>query len=395
MNPLQIIGRKDRLFSPDINAHEAELTSKVRGARFLVIGGAGTIGQAVSKEIFKRDPAALHVVDISENNLVELVRDVRSSLGYGSGDFKTLPLDVGSTWFDAFVESEDPYDYILNLSALKHVRSEKDAFTLMRMIEVNVFNTEKTVELARLQKSKKYFAVSTDKAANPANLMGATKRVMERFLFKLSEIQPVSTARFANVAFSDGSLLHGFNQRMQKLQPLSAPNDVRRYFLIPEESGELCLLSTLLGENRDTFFPKLSAELNLITFSDIAVRYLESQGYEAVECSSEDEARAKVGELQSEKKWPVYFFKSDTTGEKPFEEFYTQNESIDLDKFQGVGIIHNPPEKDGKTLEQFRNHYKDLIWKGKWTKADIVKMILKAVPELEHEEKGLYLDSKM
>lgn len=395
MNTLSIIGRSERLFTPDIHAHESELTSKVRGARFLVIGGAGTIGQAVVKEIFKRDPAALHVVDISENNLVELVRDIRSGLGYGSGDFKTLPLDVGSQWFDAFVESEDPYDYILNLSALKHVRSEKDAFTLMRMIEVNVFNTEKTVQLARLQNAKKYFAVSTDKAANPANLMGATKRVMERFLFRLSELQPVSTARFANVAFSDGSLLHGFNQRMQKLQPLSAPNDVRRYFLIPEESGELCLLSTLLGENRDTFFPKLSAELNLITFSDIAVRYLESQGYEAVECSSEDEARAKVGELQSKKKWPVYFFQSDTTGEKPFEEFYTTNESIDLDKFQGVGIIHNPPEKDEKTLEQFRNHYKDLVWKGKWEKEEIVKMIVKAVPELEHEEKGLYLDGKM
>jgi FlaA1/EpsC-like NDP-sugar epimerase len=265
----------------------------------------------------------------------------------------------------------------------------------MRMIEVNVFNTEKTVQLARLHKAKKYFAVSTDKAANPANLMGATKRVMERFLFCLSALQPVSTARFANVAFSDGSLLHGFNQRILKQQPLSAPNDVRRYFLIPEESGELCLLSTLLGENRDTFFPKLSAELNLITFSDIAIRYLEAQGFSPVLCDSEDEARRRVPELQAQRKWPVYFFASDTTGEKPFEEFYTSNESIDLEKFQGVGIIHNPKETETKTLEKFKNHYKDLIWKGKWEKADIVKMIVKAVPELEHEEKGRYLDSKM
>ena len=273
MDILKLIGRTAPLFDSDISNRCKELEAMVSNNRFLVIGGAGSIGQAVTREIFKRNPLALHVVDISENNMVELVRDIRSTLGYIDGDFRTFALDCGSNEYRALMNANEGYDYVLNLSALKHVRSEKDPFTLMRLIEVNILNTIKTVQMAKLQGAKKYFCVSTDKAANPVNMMGASKRIMEMFLMRESESMEISTARFANVAFSDGSLLHGFNQRFAKRQPISAPNDVRRYFVTPQESGELCLMSCLFGENRDIFFPKLSEQLHLTTFSDICLLY--------------------------------------------------------------------------------------------------------------------------
>jgi FlaA1/EpsC-like NDP-sugar epimerase len=338
MNDLDLIGRTHELLSYDVSLLEETLTRLVASSRFLVIGGAGSIGQAVSKEIFKRDPQVLHVVDISENNMVELVRDLRSTEGYGLGDFKTFAVDCGSVEFEALISSEHPYDYVFNLSALKHVRSESDPYTLMRMIMVNIFNTIKTLRLAREMGAKKYFCVSTDKAANPVNMMGASKRIMEMFLMRESLTQNISMARFANVAFSDGSLLHGFNQRFAKKQPFSAPNDVRRYFVTPQESGELCLLSGLLGTNRDIFFPKLSEKLHLITFSEIAVRYLREQDYEPYECETEDEARHRAEELIANKQWPCYFFKSDTTGEKDFEEFFTDNEELDMGRLRRLGL---------------------------------------------------------
>jgi FlaA1/EpsC-like NDP-sugar epimerase len=396
MNIMQIVGRTRPLFDADVSAREAELKERIKGSRILVIGGAGTIGQAVVRELFKRDPRALHVVDISENNLVEVVRDIRSTLGYGSGDFQTLPLDVGSRYFDAFVESQKPYNYICNLSALKHVRSEKDPYTLMRMLEVNVFNTVKTARIAAKQGAKKYFAVSTDKAANPVNLMGGSKRIMEKFLHRESANVDVSMARFANVAFSDGSLLHGFTQRIMKHQPISAPNDVKRYFVTPKESGELCMMSAIFGENLDIFFPDQAGELELTRFSDIAIRFLEQAGYEPVVCESEDEARERVSELIPQKKWPVYFFGSDTTGEKAFEEFFMGNETLDLDTFNGIGVIKNQPSFDDNVLDQFEAEVSAIRDSdGPWDKAQIVESYLKVLPELSHEEKGKYLDSRM
>ena len=271
---LRMIGRKSALFQEDIKNLDDKIKYLVGKSNFLVIGGAGSIGQAVSKEIFKRNPKKLHVVDISENNMVELVRDIRSTIGYIDGDFRTFSIDCGGLEFEALMKTEGPYDYVFNLSALKHVRSEKDPFTLMRMLTVNIFNTIKTLKLARETGAKKYFCVSTDKAANPVNMMGASKRIMEMFLMRESNTMNISMARFANVAFSDGSLLHGFNQRFNKRQPFSAPNDVRRYFVTPQESGELCLLSGLLGKNRDIFFPKLSENLHLITFSDTKINLI-------------------------------------------------------------------------------------------------------------------------
>ena len=257
---LNLIGRDRNLFTEDFICLEKELQEIVSHSAFLVIGAAGSIGQAVTKEIFKRKPLKLHLVDISENNIVELVRDIRSAYGYIGGDFQTFSLDVNSVEYDAFINFDGKYDYVLNLSALKHVRSEKDPFTLMRMIDVNILNTEKTLLQSIANKSKKYFCVSTDKAANPVNMMGASKRIMEMFLMRRSLEIDISTARFANVAFSDGSLLHSFNQRIQKKQPIVAPRDIKRYFVTSEESGQLCLISCIFGENRDILFPKLEKD---------------------------------------------------------------------------------------------------------------------------------------
>ncbi|ODS62983.1 MAG: UDP-N-acetylglucosamine 4,6-dehydratase [Arenimonas sp. SCN 70-307] len=395
MNILELIGRDRPLFDRDIQAHEAELSGLARSSRFLVIGGAGSIGQAVTREIFKRKPRALHVVDISENNMVELVREIRSTLGYIDGDFRTFAIDCGSLEFSALMTAESGYDYVLNLSALKHVRSEKDPFTLMRMIEVNVLNTIGTIAHARVGGARKYFCVSTDKAANPVNMMGASKRIMEMFLMRASQSLPISTARFANVAFSDGSLLHGFNQRFAKRQPISAPNDVRRYFVTPQESGELCLSSCLLGENRDIFFPKLSEQLDLTRFSDIAVRYLQALGFEPVECASEDEARGRASELIARKQWPVYFFASDTTGEKDFEEFYTGAESLDMDRFQAIGVISNDPVYEEAKLEYFLATLERLRAQPTWDKSELVELFNHMLPEFQHKETGKYLDSRM
>ena len=392
---LELIGRKSTLFGYDVDVLSDDLSLLVESSRFLVIGGAGSIGQAVTKEIFKRSPKVLHVVDISENNMVELVRDIRSTIGYMEGDFRTFAVDCGSPEFEALISSEGPYDYVFNLSALKHVRSEKDPYTLMRMLRVNIFNTIKTCRLARDSGAKKYFCVSTDKAANPVNMMGASKRIMEMFLMRESETMPISMARFANVAFSDGSLLHGFNQRFAKRQPFSAPNDVRRYFVTPQESGELCLMSGLLGENREIFFPKLSEHLHLITFSNIAERYLRQMGYEPFHCSSEEEARDRAAELIAKKLWPCYFFSSDTTGEKDFEEFFTDKEDLDMNRFDGIGVIGNDPVYDDQRLDRFFSGVEDLREEGNWDKQAIVDLFFDLLPEFAHKETGKYLDQRM
>ncbi|MBC8551742.1 MAG: UDP-N-acetylglucosamine 4,6-dehydratase [Candidatus Brocadiales bacterium] len=391
---LQLIGRDKELFDEDVRAHDELLVSIVQSKSFLVIGGAGSIGQAVVKEIFSRGPERLYVVDINENNLVELVRDIRSSLGYIRGDFKTYALDCGSVEYEAMLLSQKPFDYIFNLSALKHVRSEKDPFTLMRMIDVNILNAEGILSHAVQNKCDKYFCVSTDKAANPVNMMGASKRIMEMFLMRASLNIPVSTARFANVAFSDGSLLHGFNQRIMKQQPISAPRDIKRYFITPKESGQLCLLSCLLGENRDIFFPKLSDKLHLITFAEIAVQYLENLGLKPDLCESEDEARRKARE-KNKGKWPCCFFDSDTTGEKDFEEFYTDRETIDWERFISLGVIKNEAVFDNEKLSGFIGRIEEMKQLKSWNKEEVLELFLEILPNFDHQEKDKNLDQKM
>ena len=389
MDILKLIGRDEPLFGLDIENLNGDLKDIINRSKFLVVGGAGSIGQAVVKEIFAREPKLLDVVDISENNLVELVRDIRSSYGYIGGEFATYAIDAGSQIFADFMNSKE-YDYVLNLSALKHVRSEKDPYTLMRLIQTNIFNSDEI-----MKRSKRYFTVSSDKAANPVNMMGASKRIMEMFAFMRSSLTPVSMARFANVAFSDGSLLYGFEQRIKKIQPIVAPNDVRRYFITPKESGELCLLSAIFGGNREIFFPKLDEKLNLIKFSDIAVKYLNSKGYEPYICQDENEARAKAKELAKIGRWACLFSGSDTTGEKDYEEFYTGDERLNLDKFKSIGVIENDMDINSDRLREFELNIKDMMGNLKFDKNAILVEFMRVLPEFNHIEKGRYLDGKM
>lgn len=391
---LNLLGRSKPLFDSDLNTRSSLISDFVANGKFLVIGGAGTIGSAVVKQLFKRNPKVLHVVDISENNLAEVVRDIRSSEGYIDGDFRTFCIDCRGSEFDAFASANKDYDYVLNFSALKHVRSEKDPFTLMRLVQTNVFATKKTLEFAEHCQAKKYFCVSTDKASNPVNMMGASKRIMEMFLLQRQNT-PVSSARFANVAFSDGSLLHSYRNRIAKNQPLVAPTDVKRYFVTDTEGALLCLFSIFFGDDRDIFFPKLTPELNLETFKNIAIRYLESLGFEPHVCDSEDEARSTVNELKAQQKYPCYFFESDTTGEKDFEEFYTEKESVDWDSFKEIGIVKNDFSVPSEKLEAFETDINRLYKLGTWNKKEILDSFFGLLPEFVHEEKNRYLDDKM
>ena len=392
---LSLIGREKPLFVDDLKQYGAQLDAAVRDGRFLVIGGAGSIGSAVVREIFRRSPRILHVVDISENNLAETVRDLRSSLGYIEGDFKAFALDCGSPEFDAMVAASGPYDYVLNLSALKHVRSEKDPFTLMRMVRVNVLNTDRIVQHAIAMGAKKHFCVSTDKASNPVNMMGASKRIMEMFLMRRSGQIPVSTARFANVAFSDGSLPHSWTVRFRKGQPLAAPDDIRRYFVTDTEGAQLCLMSTFLGNNRDIFFPKLTEELHLEKFSNICRRFVRAMGYEPYECATEEEARVRAAELIAQRKWPCYFFTSDTTGEKDIEEFHTDQETVNWNRFSDIGVVTNDVGWDEAALERFESTIAAMLEAKSWDKSELVQLFNHSLSQFSHKETFKYLDDRM
>ena len=391
---LNILDKKRNLFEKDLTQFESKIQEIIENSSFLVLGGAGTIGSATVKEIFKRNPKKLHVVDINENNLAELVRDIRSSLGYIDGEFKTFSLEIGSDIFDKFIKESEGYYYVLNFSALKHVRSEKDKYTLMRMVEVNILNTIKTIQQAINKKTKKYFCVSTDKASNPVNIMGASKRIMELFLMKYSKKINISTARFANVAFSDGSLLYSWILRIQKKQPIVAPKGIKRYFITQEESGVLCLLSTLLGENKELFFPKLSPEKDLLELTELALRFVKYQGYEPYICETEEESRRLAPILPKKGKWAVYFSEADTTGERDYEEFFTKDEEVILDRFKDIGIVKlDLPFREDK-LDYFTTQIAKLRRSG-WEKKDIVNLFKYLLPNFIHKETGKYLDEKM
>jgi FlaA1/EpsC-like NDP-sugar epimerase len=398
MDAARLIGRERGLFAQDIAENKTTLSDAISGARVLIYGGAGSIGKEVVAQVFRRNPSALHVIDISENNLVELVRDLRSSLGYIDGETMFLPIDMGGVETQAFLATQKPYDYVLNIAAMKHVRSGKDAYSLMRMIDTNVLNTVETLRHARSGGARKYFAVSTDKAKNPGNLMGATKRIMEGLLFERTDsATTVSTARFANVAFSDGSLLHGFRQRLLQRQPISAPRDIRRYFVTLEEAGHLCLASLVLGKEREIFFPKLTTALLPLSFSDIAIRFLAAHGYDAEQVDSEDEARGRVEELISRGKWPCYFFDSDTSGEKPLEEFYSDDDDVEFDRYADIGVIRSPlpSVQDGQRLARFLNRVHQLREKAAWSLDELTTELYMACPELAHIRTGKFLDERM
>ena len=392
---LALIGRQEPLFQSDERLVTDEMSNIIANSSFLVLGGAGSIGQAVVKLLFSHQPQRLIVVDINENNLTELVRDVRNSFGYISGEFETYALDIGSIAFDALVQSLGQIDYVLNLSALKHVRSEKDPYTLMRMIDVNIFNTEKTIKQAVGLQAKKYFCVSTDKATKPVNMMGASKRIMERYLMHYSEQIDISTARFANVAFSDGSLLHSFEQRMQKQQAIAAPDDVTRYFITDVEAGQLCVFSCLFGNNRDIFFPKPSEHLTLTTFSSIAKKFIQAKGYQIQECQSEQQARSYLSNHDNTNAWPLLLTKSDTSGEKMFEEFYSESDQLDLSRFDEIGVVKASNVDSVDVLDNFSNKVKALKSKGHWTKAQLVDLFNQVLDDFDHQETGKSLHQKM
>ena len=392
---LHTLGRVDYLFGSDYTSVHSQLKDKLDCARVLVIGGAGTIGQAVVRELFKFEPAALHVIDISENNLVELVRSIRSKFGPNKTDFQTFVIDVNEQIFDTFLERHVGYDFVFNLSALKHVRSERDPFTIIRVMQVNIMNSLKLHAYCQEAKSKNYFCVSTDKAANPVNVMGATKRLMEKCLFDTNDGGKVTMARFANVAFSDGSLLHGFSQRYLRNEPITAPSDIRRYFMTDTEAGILCVISGILGDKNEIFFPKLSQELHLTYFTDIANRFLVEKGYMPFQCETEEEARSKAEYLILNGKWPVYYFPSDTTGEKPFEEFYTKRERPILDKFEEIGVIRNTESLDLNTKTEFVEDFAALKSSKSVEKKQLIDLLKKFLPEFDYIDKEKNLHERM
>jgi FlaA1/EpsC-like NDP-sugar epimerase len=391
---LKILGRDKNLFFDDLIRHEEVISGMVSRSSFLIIGGAGSIGQSVAKEIFLRNPKILHVVDISENELVELVRDIRSSFGYIKGDFLTFAIDCGSKEFEMLM-LRYKYDYVLNLSALKHVRSEKDPFTLMRLIETNILNTVKTIELSIKTEVKNYFCVSTDKATNPVNMMGASKKIMELFLLNYIGKINISSARFANVAFSNGSLLNGFLNRLNKKQPLSAPFDIERYFITQKESGILCLFSALFGLNGDIFFPKLNKNLSLIKFSDIASELLSYYGYKPYLCQNEEQARSDFGVKIAQGDWPCFFFETDTSGEKFEEEFFTKDEFLELNNFLDIGIIKNTKEADDGKLNAFMNKLTKIRNSNRISQEDFIDLFTFLLPDFKHLNKEKNLDQKM
>ncbi len=391
---LNLVGRTDKLFSADLAQRSEDMKRLISASSFLVLGAGGSIGQAVTREIFSRNPAVLHAIDLSENGLAELVRDLRSSIGYTSGDFRTAALDIDTPEFDAFFRANGPYDYVLNLSALKHVRSERDPFTLMRMLVVNILNTEKTILQAINTGAKKYFCVSTDKAANPVNLMGASKRVMELGLSKYGGDLPISTARFANVAFSNGSLLQSFVFRIEKEQPIAAPRDISRYFVSSEEAGELCLMSCLFGETNEIFFPKLDEDAHKIAMAEVATNFLRSRNLKPLLCSSEAEARdLMTGRPQGS--WPCFFHDSDTSGEKSLEEFFTSGEDVDLEKFRDIGVITQILESSATTFAEFTDAVRAMRSRSDWSKAEILSLFESVLPEFGHIDRGLSLDDRM
>jgi nucleoside-diphosphate-sugar epimerase len=387
-------GRTGSLFAPDLERCRPQLRERLEARRVAVIGAAGSIGSAVVRALLEHAPGALVLFDLDENELVETIRDLRSSAGLAlPGELAALPIGLGSAELRRYFAESEPFDYILNLSALKHVRSEKDVFSLMRMIDTNVLFVDGFVaDLPR--PCGRFFSVSSDKAVNPASLMGATKMVMEKVLLLRSGRQPFSTARFANVAFSRGSLPRGFLARVEKRQPLAAPLDVRRYFISHEEAGQLCLLACVLGGNGDVFFPKLASLIEK-SLPEIAGATLRRLGYEPFECGSENEAKARVEELARRGLWPCYFAPSDTTGEKPLEEFHREGEAVDLDRFATIGVVRqSAADLDREAVERFLAFAREA--RERWVaKEDYVRELRRVVPTLRHVELGRSLDAKI
>ncbi|HPT14083.1 MAG TPA: polysaccharide biosynthesis protein [Bacteroidales bacterium] len=389
--------REESLLAGDFLKYNTELQRRINGKSVLVIGGAGSIGSHYIKAILKFQISKLVVVDINENGLTELVRDLRSSAGYNiPGEFITYPVNFGDKVFEKLFRHHGPFEIVANFAAHKHVRSEKDIFSIEAMIENNVLRARKLLDLLLESPPEHFFCVSTDKAANPVNIMGASKKLMEELIMAYSHKLPIKTARFANVAFSNGSLPLGFLERMQKKQPWSCPVGIRRFFVSPIESGELCLMASIMGESGDIFFPKLDEEKDMIPFDRIAIDLLHYMGLEPYICKTEEEAVSKALLLDNNSKtWPVYFFGSDTSGEKAFEEFYTENEILDTNSFINLGVVKNSKKRPIAEIDEIFGRLRELFAKRDIQKAELVEILKAYLPNFEHIEKGKGLDSKM
>lgn len=388
--------REKSMFLQDIDNNREELTKKIKGKSVLVVGGAGSIGSSFIKAILPFEPKTLIVVDTNENALAELTRDLRSTKGmFVPEDYVPYPMDFASPVFEKMVRTRKGFDIVGNFSAHKHVRSEKDIYSIEALLQNNVLHAKLLLDLLSEFPPEEYFCVSTDKAANPVNIMGASKRIMEDVIFTYSDRFPVKTARFANVAFSNGSLPAGFLTRIQKLQPISAPSDVRRYFVSPEESGQICMLACMLGNNREIFFPRLEEE-QMMTFDCIATELLHEYGYEVYKCESDEEAINKSEELKMGSLiYPVYYSGSNTSGEKAYEEFFTTTECVDLNRLQALGIVTNKEIPNKANVDNLFKRLQNAFDNDGVSKEDIVNIIKEYLPNFEHIETGKSLDSKM
>lgn len=388
--------RSISMFAKDIEANQEVLKNEIKGKKVCIIGGAGTIGSSFIKAVLQFEPHSVVVIDLNENGLAELVRDVRSTYRlYVPDEFRCYTLNFADPIFERIFREEKGFDIVANFSAHKHVRSEKDRYSVQALIENNDIKAKKLMDLLTVYPPKHFFCVSTDKAANPVNIMGASKRIMEDLVMAYNKYFKVTTARFANVAFSNGSLPDGWIHRMQKRQPLTAPNDVKRYFVSPEESGQICMLACILGRGGEVFFPKLS-ENQMLTFSTICEDFVKAEGFEKKECSSDAEAKKFASGMNYKNTlYPVVYFKSDTTGEKAYEEFYTPGEKIDMQRFQALGVIEQTTRHDIVEVNKFFDKLESIFNDKEFTKAQVVEAIKEFIPNFEHVEKGKNLDQKM
>ena len=399
----RVIKRPVSMFAEDIRANKATLTCEIKDKKVCVIGGAGSIGSSFIKAVLRFEPKSVVVVDLNENGLAELVRDVRSTDGlYVPNEFRCYTLNFADPIFERIFREEKGFDIVANFSAHKHVRSEKDRYSVQALIENNDIKAKKLMDLLTVYPPKHFFCVSTDKAANPVNIMGASKRIMEDLVMAYNKYFKVTTARFANVAFSNGSLPDGWIHRLQKKQPLAAPSDVKRYFVSPEESGQICMLACILGKGGEVFFPKLGED-QMLTFSSICDDFVKANGLEKEECSSDEEAKRKAVTLNYQSsilnsqlpKYPVVYFQSDTTGEKAYEEFYVPGEKIDMQRFQALGVVEQTTRHNVDEVNTFFDNLEEIFAKENFTKAQVVAAIKDFLPNFQHEETGKNLDQKM
>ena len=384
------------MFKADIESNKEVLSNEIKGRKVCVIGGAGSIGSSFIKAILQFEPASVVVIDLNENGLAELVRDVRSTENlYVPKEFRCYTLNFADPIFERIFREEKGFDIVANFSAHKHVRSEKDKYSVQALIENNDIKAKKFMDLLTIYPPKHFFCVSTDKAANPVNIMGASKRIMEDLVMAYNKYFKVTTARFANVAFSNGSLPDSWLHRLQKKQPLAAPSDVKRYFVSPEESGQICMLACILGNGGEVFFPKLGED-QMLTFSSICDNFVKVEGFTKKECKSDSEAKHYAANMSYDSDiYPVLYFESDTTGEKAYEEFYIPGEKINLERFFALGVIEKTIRRPMSEIDSFFNELEKIFAKNDFTKAEVVDSIKRFIPNFEHEEKGKNLDQKM